>query len=206
MKTWIWSNLLVVLVSLSFVPAAIALQTDPDGIIDDASKQLLVTLKQESARFNSNPQGLYNKIRTQMRPITDIAAIAKGIMGSYYKVATASQQQRFKVAFEQSLVKVYSDSLMKVRVKGFKVRAAPALSSNARKRKVVVEVSTHKGNTFLVSYSLLRNRQNKWLIRNIVADGVNFGLTYRNQFKSEMARSGNNMDQVIDNWAKVIKK
>ncbi len=205
MKKWIWSNLLVAVVSMSFVPVATALQTDPDEIISVASKRLLITLNEESSRFKSNPQGLYNKVRNQLRPIADVAAIAKGIMGSYYKTATASQKQRFTAAFEQSLIKVYSDSLMKIKVKGFKLRPAPALSVNARKRKVVVDVSTHTGNRYHVSYSMLRNRQNKWLIRNIVADGVNFGLTYRNQFKSEMGRSGNNMDHVINNWAKIVK-
>ncbi len=205
MKKWMWSNLLVLLFSMSFVSVATALQSDPDEIISVASKRLLITLNEENTRYKSNPQGLYNKIRNQMRPITDVAAIAKGIMGAYYKTATASQQQRFTAAFEQSLIKVYSDSLMKVKVKGFKLRSAPALSANARKRKVVVEVSTHTGNMYQVSYSMLRNRQNKWLIRNIIADGVNFGLTYRNQFKSEMGRSGNNMDHVIANWARIVK-
>jgi phospholipid transport system substrate-binding protein len=44
------------------------------------------------------------------------------------------------------------------------------------------------------------------VVRNIVVDGVNFGLTYRNQFQSEMQQSGNNLDHVIANWTKSASK
>ncbi len=206
MKTWIWPKLLIALVSLALMSVATAQQTDPDKIIDVASKRLLVTLNQERANYSSNPQALYTKIRNQMRPIADISAIAKGIMGSYYKTATADQRKRFTAAFEKSLIKVYSDSMMEVKTKGFKLKSAAKISPSATKRKVVVAVSTFTGDTFQVSYSMRRNSQNIWLIRNIVADGVNFGLTYRNQFKSEMNRRGNNMDQVIASWAQIVEK
>ncbi len=67
-------------------------------------------------------------------------------------------------------------------------------------------VSTAGGDRFQVNYSMVRNAQNKWLIRNVILDGVNLGLTYRNQFKSEMNRSSNNLDHVIANWSKVAKQ
>jgi phospholipid transport system substrate-binding protein len=206
MKTWIWPKLLIALISLTLMSVATAQETDPDKMIDVASKRLLVTLNQERTNYNSNPQALYTKIRNQMRPITDISAIAKGIMGSYYKTATADQRKRFTAAFEKSLIKVYSDSMMEVKTKGFKLKSAAKISPNATKRKVVVAVSTLTGDTFQVSYSMRRNSQNIWLIRNIVADGVNFGLTYRNQFKPELNRSRNNMDQVIASWAQIVEK
>ncbi len=210
MKSWSLKSLLIVLIGLSFtifMPIANALEKGPDAIIETASKTLLNTLNQESVHYASNPQRLYTKIRNQMRPITDIAAIAKGIMGKkYYATATDAQKARFKAAFEQSLVKVYADSLMKIGVKRFEVKPSAPLTANARKRKVVVKVLTNKGDSFLVSYSLLRNPQKQWFIRNIVVDGVNFGLTYRNQFNNEMISRGNNMDDLIAHWNQIVEK
>jgi len=206
MKTWIWTHLLIVLISFGFVSLASAAQQGPDEIIDIASQQLLVSLNQETTRYNTNPQRLYTKILNQLRPITDVNSIAKGIMGSYYNAASATQRTRFSAAFEKSLVKIYADSLMQIGVKEFKLKPAAELMPNARRRSVNVKVITHKGDNFIVSYSMLRNKQNQWFIRNIVVDGVNFGLTYRNQFKSEMNRRGNNMDDLIAHWAQIVGK
>jgi phospholipid transport system substrate-binding protein len=41
-----------------------------------------------------------------------------------------------------------------------------------------------------------------WRVRNVIVDGVNLGLTYRNQFASAM-QSGDargDIDAVIDEW------
>ena len=40
-----------------------------------------------------------------------------------------------------------------------------------------------------------------WQVRNIIVDGINMGLTYRNQFDSMMITNNNDMDAVIANWA-----
>ncbi len=199
-------NTLIALFIFSMSSFVTAYATSPEAIIQTAANKLLVTINQETATFDVNPQRMYHKITQQLRPIADVAAIARGVMGSYYKTANANQRARFVTAFEKSLVKIYTDSLMKVKVKSFDVKVTSATSPNSRKISIPVTVTSHNGSRHQVSYSLIRNKQNIWKIRNIVADGVNFGLTYRNQFKSEMRRSGNQMDQVIANWATAVAK
>ena len=199
-------NTLIVLLIFSISSFVTAYAASPEAIIETAANKLLVTINQETATFNANPQRMYNKVTQQLRPIADVAAIARGVMGSYYKTANANQRARFVAAFEKSLVKIYSDSLMEVKVKSFNVKAPRSVNPNSRKISIPVTVLSHDGSRHQVSYSLIRNKQNAWKIRNIVADGVNFGLTYRNQFKSEMRRQGNNIDKVIANWARSTTK
>jgi phospholipid transport system substrate-binding protein len=184
--------------------ATIAQGQTPEAIIQTASNRLMVIEKQERATFKNNPQRMYNRVQALLRPITDIASVARGVMGSYYKTATAQQRKRFVQNFEKSLVKIYSDSLMKVIIKDIKPMPVRA-SKSSRKRSVGMRLSTQDGKVHQVVYSLILSKQNQWKIRNIIVDGVNFGLTYRNQFKSEMTRSGN-LDQVIANWAKTVTK
>lgn len=206
MKKLILSNLLLVLMSFWFVSVATALETNPENIIASSSKKLLVVLNQEQGSFKSNPQRLYSRVTNLMRPISDFPAISKGVMGTFYKTASAEQKKRFTTVFEHSLVRIFSNSLMKSKTNAIKLIPAKGVNPASPKRKVSVIVSTVNGDAFRVNYSMVRNSQNRWLIRNVILDGINLGLTYRNQFKSEMNRSGNNLNHVIANWGKIAKK
>jgi len=203
---WMNGNILITFFVFSMSSFMTAYAASPETIIQTAANKLLVAINQETASFNANPQRMYNKITQQLRPIADIAAISRGVMGSYYKTANANQRTRFIAVFEKSLVKIYTDALMEAKVKSFNVKIPRSTNPNSRKISIPVTVLSHDGSRHQVSYSLIRSKQNVWKIRNIVADGVNFGLTYRNQFKSEMRRYGNNIDKVIANWAKVAAK
>ena len=46
----------------------------------------------------------------------------------------------------------------------------------------------------------MENENGKWKLINIVINGVNLGLTFRNQFYSLMKTEDNDMDVVIDKW------
>jgi phospholipid transport system substrate-binding protein len=206
MKKLIGSYLLLTLMSFTLASVASALEQNPDNIIASASERLLFTLNQERSQFKNNPQRLYSRVSNQMRPLSDFSSIARGVMGSFYKTADAEQKRRFTTAFQQSLIRIFSNSLMSSKINNIKVVPVTNINPASRKRNVSMIVSTAGGDRFQVNYSMVRNAQNKWLIRNVILDGVNLGLTYRNQFKSEMNRSGNNLNHVIANWSKVAKQ
>ena len=48
------------------------------------------------------------------------------------------------------------------------------------------------------------NKQGQWKLINIVINGVNLGLTFRNQFYSLMEKEENNLDVVIERWVTSI--
>lgn len=206
MKKLIWSYLFVALLGFNGVSSAMALESHPDNIIATASKKLLLMLDQERSQFKGNPQRLYGKVSNLLNPHADFSSIAKGVMGTFYKSSSAAQKSRFTNVFRHSLVRIFTNSLMSSKINSIKVIPSRNASPASRKSKVSVIVTTAGGDRFHVNYSMVRNTQNKWLIRNVILDGVNLGLTYRNQFKSEMHRSGNNLNQVIANWSKVAKQ
>jgi len=201
-----WASCLLVVMGFLIAPVVSADAGDPEAIIAAESKKLMGILTKEGATFSRNPQPLYTQVTHHLLGVADLPAIAKGVMGSYYKTATADQQQRFSVVFEKSMVKIYSDSLMRAEPTSITLIPATKAATSPRKRKVSVNIAAKDGSVYQVSYSMLLNKQDKWVVRNIVVDGVNFGLTYRNQFKSEMQQSGNNIDHVIANWTKAASK
>ena len=68
------------------------------------------------------------------------------------------------------------------------------------------EIRLASGEVYPVIYSMFRSEDGAWRMRNIIVNGVNMGLTYRNQFSSAAtdARYGGDMDKVIDGWIESV--
>jgi len=68
------------------------------------------------------------------------------------------------------------------------------------------EIRLSSGEVYPVIYSMFRSEDGIWRMRNIIVNGVNMGLTYRNQFSSAAtdARYGGDMDKVIDGWIESV--
>ena len=50
-----------------------------------------------------------------------------------------------------------------------------------------------------ISYKLRKNDQN-WMIVNIIVNGVNLGLTFRNQFQALATNNNGDINLTLDEW------
>ncbi|MEM8769011.1 MAG: ABC transporter substrate-binding protein, partial [Pseudomonadota bacterium] len=59
-----------------------------------------------------------------------------------------------------------------------------------------------EGDVYPVIYSMAKSEEAGWQVRNIIINGINMGLTYRNQFASAVKDPayGGDMDKAIDGW------
>jgi len=67
-----------------------------------------------------------------------------------------------------------------------------------------MRITSKDQNSYKIQYSLRKNDDASWKIRNLIVDGVNVGLTYRNQFKSAMETEDGNLERVIEIWPEII--
>lgn len=65
---------------------------------------------------------------------------------------------------------------------------------------VAMEVVASDGTVYPVSYSL-RLDDDQWKVVNVIVNGINLGLTFRNQFDQAMRDNGRDYDAVIDGWS-----
>ncbi len=63
-----------------------------------------------------------------------------------------------------------------------------------------MNVTTSSDHTFTLVYNMSRV-DGAWLVRNIIVDGINLGLSYRSQFKSMMSEPDITLDKVIATWS-----
>ena len=76
-------------------------------------------------------------------------------------------------------------------------------SPKGNREKVSLQIVTST-KLYPAVYDMYLNKQGEWKLINIVINGVNLGLTFRNQFYSLMEKEENNLDLVIENWVTSI--
>ena len=55
-------------------------------------------------------------------------------------------------------------------------------------------------NIYPITYKVRKNKNGDWLIINIIVNGVNLGLTFRNQFQALAKEHNENIDEIIKHW------
>lgn len=148
---------------------------------------------------------IFDEIQDLLDPVIDFERIARRVMAKYYKSATVDQREKFVEVFKESLLKIYAKGLLEFDNQKVVVLDPP---KNAEKRgdkqKVDIEVRDQGGAIFPISYSMYLDKTNAWKMENVIVNGINIGLTYRNQFSRLMKENKNDIDLVITDWTSKV--
>ena len=194
----------LVVVGSAFAHAVVAEEAEraPDEIVrvvaDDILK-LIQSYQEEDARESAS---YYESVDATMSEFIDYRAIARAVMARYWAEASSEQRERFVAAFRDGLVRTYARALLEFEQE--KVAVLPLLPEHQRGKRALVrmEITGGNGRVYPLQYSMGQGEDGVWRVRNVIVDGVNLGLTYRNQFASAM-QSGDargDIDAVIDEW------
>lgn len=198
--TTLWRTVLLLTATLCFSVFARAEAATPEQVID-SSYQSLQRLVDDKVLVAGMPdEALLELMEKELGPVVDFPRIARKVMGKHGRKASAEQKQNFTAIFKHSLVKTYSKGLENLdQLK--EVKIGKAVYDKKKKRAKVPSVITLKdGQTFQVQYALFLNKANEWKVENIIAEGINIGLVFRNQFTHFMEQH-KDVGKVIDNWA-----
>jgi len=124
-------------------------------------------------------------------------------MGKYYKDANKRQIEKFNKVFKSTLLKSYSKTLAEFKDEKIIVSQETKKSSKGNREKVSLQIVTST-KVYPAIYDMYLNDQGQWKLINIVINGVNLGLTFRNQFYSLMKSESNDLDLVIEKWVTSI--
>jgi len=166
---------------------------------DKIHKDIVQVIKSQQNLLDENPEEFTLLISQAFSPIVDFARISKNVMGRYYKDSSNAQVKKFTEVFRLSLLNTYSKSL--VEFQDEKIIVLPEIKPSTRKdrAKVYIEIRTST-NKYPGMYSMYLDKNGEWKIINIVINGVNLGITFRNQFYSLMKKNNNDIDKSISLW------
>ena len=175
--------------------------TEPKAVIEERYQSILDLIESKTLVAGMPEEQLFELMEQELSPVVDFPRVARKVMGKFARKANSEQLSQFTDIFKRTLVSTYAkgldqlDQLEKVDIND------AVLDAKKRRAKVSSQVQLKGGQRFKVVYSLfLKKDKQQWLIENIIVEGVNIGIVFRNQFAHYMEQHNQDIDKVIANW------
>ena len=172
---------------------------DPYIFIDENAQKMVRVLTEDSSLFETDRALYENKIKEIFEPMIDFRRVAASVMGKkYYLLATKEERAEFVLIFRDSLLDTYAETLAQWGDSTITTefpKNKEELSKNVEVKQTL-DTGTSK---YPISYKL-RKSKDGWKIVNIIINGVNLGLTFRNQFQALAVSHNENISDTLRNW------
>ena len=172
---------------------------DPYMFIDENAQKMVRVLTEDSSLFETDRVLYENKIKEIFEPMIDFRRVAASVMGKkYYLLATKEERAEFVLIFRDSLLDTYAETLAQWGDSTITTefpKNKEVLSKNVEVKQTL-DTGTSK---YPISYKL-RKSKDGWKIVNIIINGVNLGLTFRNQFQALAVSHNENISDTLKNW------
>ena len=175
-------------------------EENPYIFIDSNAQKMVQVLTLEATLFETDRSLYEQKIKDIFEPMIDFRRVAASVMGKkYYLLASQGERSEFVLIFKDSLLDTYAETLAQWGDSTITTKF-PDNKSNIYEKNVEVKQVLNTGSSkYPISYKLRRNEEG-WKIVNIIINGVNLGLTFRNQFQALAVTHDENIDLTLQNW------
>ena len=186
------------LIAFLVIPCRANAETNPHLFIDSKAQEMVQVLKINSELFYSDRDAYENEIKVIFEPIIDFRRVSALVMGkSYYVAATKKERAEFIEIFKNSLLDTYSETLAQWQDQKI-VTDIP--DDMVFENQVSVRQNLYTSSSVYPIKYTLRKQGDDWKIINIVVNGVNLGLTFRNQFRALADSNNGDMNKTIQSW------
>ena len=172
---------------------------DPYIFIDENAQKMVRVLTEDSSLFETDRALYEDKIKEIFEPMIDFRRVSASVMGKkYYLLATKEERAEFVLIFRDSLLDTYAETLAQWGDSTITTefpKNNEELSKNVEVKQTL-DTGTSK---YPISYKL-RKSKDGWKIVNIIINGVNLGLTFRNQFQALAVSHNENISDTLRNW------
>ena len=204
-KATIGNGILTLLLLFSLALSKVSLADESQLIlaqITDNTKLLISRLQGERDTYYSDPEKFYAAMEGALTEVVDFRRIAARVMGRYRREASEHQKDQFVETFKKSLFNAYGKTLVESGDFDIKVLSADIDPRKSDKANVDLEIYTDSGNKYPVIYSMYKNdKSQQWLLENVIVNGVNIGLAFRDRFQQQYEEAKGDLAKVIGQWS-----
>jgi len=173
----------------------------PEELVKKTAEDVMFAIKTDQEIQKGNKEKIYKLAEEKILPNFDFERVARLVLGRAWRSASDEQKKEFIVQFRTLLLKTYAVALSKY--KDHVIEFKPTRMSDTDEIVIVKsEITQSGGQPIRVNYALSKN-SGKWLVFDIVIEGVSLVTNYRSQFSSEIRRNG--MDTLIKKLSKKNK-
>ena len=190
---------LTVFLAFFFFHTNLVGESNPHKFIDSQAQEMVSVIVNNQELFIEDPELFKSKISMIFEPMVDFRRVGASVMGKkYYLASSKSQRLEFIQAFKNSLLDTYTSTLAQWGDQKI-VTVFPAVTEFKKTEDVQQNLIT-TSNIYPITYKVRKNKNGDWLIINIIVNGVNLGLTFRNQFQALAKEHNENIDEIIKHW------
>lgn len=174
-------------------------EEDPYIFIDSNAQKMVQVLIENKDLFSKDREAYEDKIKEIFDPMIDFRRVAASVMGKkYYQASSPKQRKDFVVIFRNSLLDTYAETLAQWGDQS--INTLPGEGDWSGLKSIEVKQMLDTGSSkYPISYKL-RKSDDQWMIVNIIVNGVNLGLTFRNQFQALANNHDGNIEVILMNW------
>ena len=194
------SIFLFVLLSLLAVAAQADTEEQLQAYVNDNTQRMVEQLNRERGLYQDDSEAFYSSMNQAMEGFVDFRRIAARVMGRYARQASPEQRDQFVEKFKRSLFESYAQALLESRNFRIEVLSVTFNPRDENRATVDMQVITETGNRYPVTYSMYYAKNDQWMVENVIVEGVNIGLAFRDRFSQEMEANRDQVQVVIDGW------
>ncbi|MDL0432042.1 ABC transporter substrate-binding protein [Marinobacter sp. TBZ242] len=192
------------LMTVLALPAHAGPEEELREYVDKNTQRLVDKLHDEKGLYEEDPQAFYQSMDEELKNFVDFRRIAARVMGRYARQTTPEQRDEFVEKFKRSLFDSYAQALVSTEDFTIEVKDAVINPNNDGRASVRMEVISASGNRYPVAYSMYKTEEGRWMMENVIVEGVNIGLAFRDRFSQEMEKNGGEIQAVIDGWGDAV--
>lgn len=174
---------------------------DAHALVAEKINGLMAKIETSKGQATLSEQEKIQLVEAEIGDVVDFKRIARRVMAKYFRQATKEQKYAFLAVFKSSLLNTYAKGLWEFN--DYKVNLLPLNIANQslKNTQVEFEVVTSSGQVFPVNQSLYYSKKHsRWLVQNVIINGINMGLLFREQFARLAAQNNGEIDLAIANW------
>lgn len=169
-------------------------QDDPEKMVKAISNNVISELNLKREKLENDPAEVKSFATQYVLPYIDTPKMARYVLGKHWRSASKDQKQAFVDAFTNTLIRSYSQSLLKLKIET--VSVATARVEKPGRVTVPSSVTQSDGNKSDVTYrAYLNKKSKKWMLYDVSIEGVSMLLNYRKAYNSDIVKKG--LDAVI---------
>jgi len=196
---------ILAMLTLAVAPAWAGPEDELKSYVDNSTQMLVDKLNAEKSLYSEDPEAFYKLMEETLDQFVDFRRIAARVMGRYARQTTPEQRDEFVERFKRSLFDAYAQALVNADDFQMTVQDAEILPNNSDRASVQMQLTSTSGSRIPITYSMFKNNEDRWMMENLIVEGVNIGLAFRDRFAQEMEQNRGQIQLVIDGWGNAVE-
>ena len=168
------------------------------NFINENAVYFLTIIKTEGSKYDEKPDEFKEKLKNIWEPMVDVRLVSRLILSKAYSTATEEQILLFQTRTKKLLLDTYITALLEF--EDYELETSRKIKENKNKTLEVEINFFSASDSFKAKFTLYKNKQGELKIINIIIDGINLGLTFRNQFQDNLKNENYDLDKAIETW------